>query len=269
MSNRTQIISVNGFDSNSTNVTFGVPQGSVLGPTLFLLYINDIADSIKSDVRLFADDSMIYRDINSESDHHTLQSDLNTISKWCMDWSMELNTIKCRQIVITNKFKSSSFLYHLHGKAVPQTSSHDYLGVTITHDLRWNAHCANIANKSNEVLGIIHRTLKPCSKPVKKRANETLVRPKVECASEAWNPHTDQDVNKIEQVQKNDARFVCSNYDRSTSSSDFVSTLDWDTLEIRRLAQQASMFYKIRNGLVGIPFPPVVIPNPRHSGIYC
>ena len=116
---------------------------------------------------------------------------------------------------------------------------------------------------------LIRRTLKPCSKPVKKRAYETLVRPKVEYAYEAWNPHTDQDVDKIEQVQKNAARFVCNNYDRSTSSSDLVSTLDWDTLEIRRLAQQASMFYKIRNGLVGIPFPPVVIPNPRHNGMYC
>ena len=109
-----------------TNVTSGVPQGSVPGPTLFLLYINDIADSIQSDVRLFADDSMIYRDINSESDHHILQSDLNTISKWCKGWSIELNTIKCRQIIITNKRKSSSFVYHLHGKAVPQTSSHDW-----------------------------------------------------------------------------------------------------------------------------------------------
>ena len=182
---------------------------------------------------------------------------------------MELNTIKCRQIVITNKRKSSSFVYHLHGKAVPQTLSHDYLGVTITHDSRWNAHCANIANKSNKVLGIIRRTRKPCSKPVKKRAYETLVRPKVEYASEAWNKHTNQDVNKIEQVQKNTARFVCNNCDRSMSSSDLVSTLNWDTLEIRRLAQQASMFYKIRNGFVGITFPSVVIPNPRHSGMHC
>ena len=204
-SNCTQIVSVKDSHSNSTNFTSGVPQGSVLGPTLFLLYINDIVDSIQSDVRLFADDSMIYRSISSESDHHILQSDLNTISKWCIDWSMELNTIKCRQIAITNKCKSSSFVYHLLGKAVPQTSSHDYLVVTITHDLRWNTHCANIANKSNKVLGIICRNLKPCSKPVKKRAYETLVRPKVEYASEAWNPHTDQDVNKIEHVQKNAA----------------------------------------------------------------
>ena len=69
---------------------------------------------------------------------------------------------------------------------------------------------------------LIRRTLKTCSKPVKKRAYETLVRPKVEYAYEAWNPHTDQDVDKIEQVQKNAARFVCNNYDRSTSSSDLV-----------------------------------------------
>ena len=88
LSNRTQIVSVNGSHSNSTNVTSGVPQSFVLGPTLFMLCINDIADSIQSNVSLFADHSMVYRAINFESDHQILQSDLNTISKWCMDWSM-------------------------------------------------------------------------------------------------------------------------------------------------------------------------------------
>ena len=79
----------------------GVPQGSVLGPSLFLAYINDLPDSLKSRVRFFADDTILYLTINSKSDPETLQNDLNTLEKWEEDWSMEFNADKCEVIRIT------------------------------------------------------------------------------------------------------------------------------------------------------------------------
>ena len=131
--------------------------------------------------------------------------------------------------------------------------------------LRFRNHCTKTACKANKLLGIVRHTLKPCTKSVKARAYECLVRPKLEYASAARNPYTDEDVNRLEQVQKNAARFVCGDYRRTTHSSDLVHHLGWDTLEHRRLLHQASMFYKIRNGLVRIEFPKCVTPSLRET----
>lgn len=103
LSDRSQVVSVNGQHSTPCKVLSGVPQGSVLGPTLFLLYINDIAKGIRSTVKLFADDTIIYRQINSAEDHNTLQEDLNKLMEWSARWQMEFNPTKCFHLPITNK----------------------------------------------------------------------------------------------------------------------------------------------------------------------
>ena len=86
---------VDGETSEPAEVTSGVPQGTVLGPTLFLIYINDIADSINSTIRLFADDSVVYRQMNSPDDHRILQEDLEKLVEWSKTWQMEFNVDKC------------------------------------------------------------------------------------------------------------------------------------------------------------------------------
>ena len=102
---------------------------------------------------------------------------------------------------------------------------------------------------------LIRRTLKPCCREVKERAYMTLVRPTIEYASSTWNPHTNTDVNRLEQVQKNAARFVCNDYNSATSTSALVSSLGWDTFEHRRLFNQSVLFYKFHNGLVNCKLP--------------
>ena len=115
LSNRKQRVSVNGALSDTTDVTFGVPRGSVLGPILFLPYINDINENIQSSIRLFADDSIIYRKINSNIDHQILQTDLIQLEKWSDKWQMQFNISKCVHLPITNKTKPSSHQYSLFG----------------------------------------------------------------------------------------------------------------------------------------------------------
>ena len=105
LSNRKQRVSVNGALSDITGVTSGVPQGSVLGPVLFLLYINDIDGNITFSIRLFADDSIIYRKISSKTDHEILKIDLNQLKTWSDKWQMEFNVSKCVHLPITNKIK--------------------------------------------------------------------------------------------------------------------------------------------------------------------
>ena len=121
---------------------------------------------------------------------------------------------------------------------------------------RWGAHCSKIAAKANKSLShIMRRSLKPCSAKVKEGAYMTLVRPTLEYASSSWNPYTDSDVKRLEQIQKNAARFVCYNYNITKRTSSLVTSLGWDTLEYRRLFNQSVLFYKFHNNLVNCQTP--------------
>ena len=153
----------------------------------------------------------------TNSDHQILQ-DLQQLSTWSSTWLMSFNVKKCAVLSNTQKRKPSIFQYHLCNDPIPRANEYKYLGVTITDDLRWNKHCQNIRHKASWTLGLIPRTLSPCTKEVKARAYTALVRPQLEYASEAWNPHTAAGVNSLEQVQRSAARFVHGDY-RITSSS--------------------------------------------------
>ena len=114
--NRKQAVSVNGHLSSWVDVSSGVPQGSVLGPALFLLYINDIQDNISSRIRLFADDSIVYREIHSDLDHTILQQDLQTLTEWSNNWLMDFNVKKCAILSITRKRSPFLFQYSIFGQ---------------------------------------------------------------------------------------------------------------------------------------------------------
>ena len=115
-------------------------------------------------------------------------------------------------------------------------------------------YCLHYENYANIVIIIImlRRQLSPCSRVVKTKAYEALVRPKLEYASQIWNPNTLKDIKRIEQVQRNAARFVFADYRKTTSVTPLINQLDWDTLHTRRLIHQATMFYRIHYGLVNI-----------------
>ena len=102
-SNRSQVVSVNGSHSHPQPVISGVPQGTILATVLFLLYINDISENIKSQIRLFADDGIIYREINNDLAHVTLQEDLDNLKNWANKWRLNFNFSKCYHLGITNK----------------------------------------------------------------------------------------------------------------------------------------------------------------------
>ncbi|XP_032223431.2 uncharacterized protein LOC116604739 [Nematostella vectensis] len=265
LNNRNQFVVVDGSHSSQVPVTSGVPQGTVLGPTLFLVFINDIVDQCSSVTCLFADDTVVYRSIRSPADHVSLQHDLCNLEAWARTWQMEFNASKCQLLLITLKRNSSLFNYSLDSQLLNSTDEHDYLGIRVAHDLRWSRHCCKVSLKANKTLGLLRRTLKPCSQSVKERAYFSMIRPVMEYASPVWNPFTDRDINKLEQVQKNAARFVTGTYDPRASSSDLVKSLNWDSLEVRRQLAQLCLFYKIRNNLVNIALPQQFQPNLRPS----
>ena len=232
-----------------------MPQGSVLGPVLFLMYVNDICEGILSPIRLFADDCVLYRKVETRDDHTILQQDLSRLSDWAKLWDMSFNVKKCAHMCISLKRQPLACNFTISDQPVPKTTSYKYLGVTITDNLSWNSHAQKISSKAARTLGIIRRALGKCDLKVRDIAYKQLVRPQLEYASCAWNPHIQRDVNIVENIQRQGARFVLHDYSRESSVTSMLSTLHWDTLQHRRLLSQCEMFYKIHHKFVYISMP--------------
>ncbi len=260
LSNRSQVVSINGCHSHPQPVICGVPQGTILAPVLFLLYINNISENIKSQIHLLADDGIIYRETNNDQDHVTLQEDLDNLNNWANKWQLNFNFSKCYHLGITNKRDPETYSYMMNNQIINRVSSTKYLGITITHK-----HCDIICGKANSILGLLRRILGECNAAVKSKAYASLVRPQREYASTAWNPYTKRNINKIEMVQCRAARFVFNNYSRASHVSSMIDRLGWDNLQQQRLLHQATMFYKIHQGLIGISFPDDVCSLTRAS----
>jgi hypothetical protein len=140
LANRDQQVILDGAKSNSAPVSSGVPQGTLLGPMLFLLYISDLLSNVNATGRRFADDCLVYRTINTTDDAVSLQNNLDTLQQWEKDWLMPLNPDKCEVIRITNKEKIIDAKYTIHGQVFLEANRAKYLGVTIDNTLSWKSY---------------------------------------------------------------------------------------------------------------------------------
>ena len=185
LSGRTQQVVLDGQASDPVPVLSGVPQGSVLGPVLFLVFINDLPDNIRSSVRLFADDCVLYRNIRSFSDCLILQDDLDQLARWEADWQMKFNVAKCHSMRVTRHLPHTqiNFDYSLHQQKLEQVQSAKYLGVTFTNDLDWGQHVSEITSSATTTLGFLRRNLAFAPRQTKDVAYKTLIRPKLEYAT--------------------------------------------------------------------------------------
>ena len=256
---------VEGEKSNYINVESGVPQGSVLGPSLFLFYINDMPCGMNSTVRLFADDTIAYLAVTSKTDALNLQSDLNKLGIWEKKWKMEFHPDKCNVLTISKKANPIKFEYKLHGHTLKSVNNAKYLGCTITSDLTWTNHINNICGKANKTLGFLRRNLNIGSTTTKQNAYNSLVRPIVEYASTVWDPYTQKDIHTLEMVQRRGARYVCNKHGNRSSVDNMLNTLEWTSLEQRRKEARLHMLYKIHNKEVEISPVNRLIPPSRLS----
>ena len=263
---------VNGVKSDWAPVLSGVPQGTVLGPLLFSLYINDITEDIDSELRLFADDCVCYREIKNTEDTVKLQEDIDRLGCWARSWGMRFQPVKCNIMQITRKrIKKINASYSLEGTVLENVEKIKYLGVTITNDLKWNTHVSNICTKANRTLGFLRRNLAACPLDVKESAYKGLVRPILEYGSSVWDPQSILLQDELEKVQKRAARFVTGNYvDYETGSmTGILKNLKWESLKKRRKDSRLIMLYKGLKGAASIPtndlVPPIRRTRNHHS----
>jgi len=249
---RTQRVVCNGEHSEWAPVRSGVPQGSVIGPILFLLYINDLPEEVGATVRLFADDTIMYMTMTGATDAASLQQDLDHLAAWEEKWMMKFHPDKCSVLRITRSKSPKVHNYNLHGHILENELSSKYLGVTIDNKLSWNNHIDNICNKANSSVAFLRRNLQISQRHIKSNAYTTLVRPQVEYAAAVWDPYTEDNKYKLEMVQRRAARFVCNDYGRKSSVDTMVKDLGWRSLVQRRADIRLIFFYKCLNGLVAV-----------------
>ena len=256
LSNRKQLVVVEGVKSSPMPVLSGVPQGTVLGPLLFLVYINDICDNLSpgTKLRLFAEDSSLYREIKTEDDIKILQKDLDTLQDWETLWKMEFHPGKCQVLRITNKIKFLKGNYFIHNTLLQEQKSAKYLGVVIDSHLNWSDQYSAVIKKANKTLAFLRRNLYDCPSKVKSDCYTTLIRPCLEYGCSAWDPYQKNDIKKLEQVQKRAARFITGNYCLEHGSTEAnMKKLGFKPLRERRAVIKLNLFYKARHSLVEIP----------------
>jgi hypothetical protein len=261
LTKRTMRVVLEGETSEEADVESGVPQGTVLGPLLFLCHINDLPSSVSSSVRLFADDCLLYKEIHSFQDHLSLQEDLSKLEVWAQKWGMRFNAKKC--YILPTK-QTSTFFYKLNGEALAHVEQNPYLGVQLSSDLKWGIHIANMCKKAGSTLGFLRRNLGSCPKDCRRIAYISLLRSKLEYGASIWDPYLKQDIDRIERVQRQAARFITKDYrSRETGCvTQMLKDLRLEPLQDRRRHQRLVTFYKISNGLIpALPAEKFLVPN--------
>ena len=189
---RQQRVACKGEMSSWAPVRSGIPQGSMIGPILFLVYINDLPAKLQSKVRLFADDTIVYMAVTNETDAAILQKDLKLLEEWENRSQMSFHPDKCNVLRVTRCRNPLSHDYILHNQILKEKDAVKYFGVTVHHKLSWNEHICSIVKKANSSIGFLRRNLQIHQKHIKANAYKTIVRPQTEYASTIWDPFTQE-----------------------------------------------------------------------------
>lgn len=217
---RQQKVVISGKESGYLPVTSGIPQGSVLGPLLFSIYINDIDTGLSggTTLNLFADDCIVYRPILGRADCAMLQDDLNILSRWSNRWLLKFNVAKCTHLRISLRAQENQVVdiprYKLCGEDLPQSTSEKYLGVTLQSNLKFDKHIASLISRCNSMIGLMKRNLSQCSIQAKKIAYFALVRSRLEYCCVIFDPYARTLIRNLEAVQNRAVRFIRNDYSR-------------------------------------------------------
>ena len=177
----------------------GVPQGSVLRPILFLIYINDLEDDISRKVLKFADDTKVFRTVTNYTDKQSLHDDLDKLVKWSEKWQMLLNFGKCKCIHIG--YGNMDEEYKMGDAVLDRTTQEKDLDVTFSADMKVSDLCGIAASKGNQILGLIRRTIVYKEKQLIVPLYKAIVRPHLEYCIQAWRPYRKKDIDKLERIQ--------------------------------------------------------------------
>ncbi|BHF64219.1 hypothetical protein SprV_0200721900 [Sparganum proliferum] len=247
LAGRSQIVQVGRQQSSEVGVVSGVPQGSVLGPTLFLVFINDCVKDLDCDAILFVDDIKLRKVIHNAADADHLQANLNRLEDWSKRWLMPFNISKCNFLQLGSSRASIPRTYFLHDIPLQQVDSQKDLGVWIASSLKRTLRCAKAAKLATATLQLIKRAFMGFDPDCFSKIFETFARPHLECAIQAWRPWAAKDYTVLGKVQR-----------RATKMTQGLGALPYETrlstlklfpLSYRQLRGDHILTFRIINGL--------------------
>lgn len=247
LSNRRQRVVINGQHSDWGFIQAGVPQGSVLGPLLFLLFINDITDEVDHcKIRLFADDTCLFIEVDNREEAVVLiNHDLNKIHNWSNEWLITFSPPKTKSLTISNKKdRLANPQIYFANVPITEVNSHCYLGLNISYDLRWNCHLNLLCEKANSRLNM----MRPLKFKLDRHSLETMymsfVRPIMDYGITIWGGTYDSNIAKLEQIQIAALRIITGATERSNIVQ-LYHEVPIPSISLRRDNQMAVMMYKI------------------------
>lgn len=257
LSGRLQRVQIDGEFSDWLPVTSGIPQGSVIGPLLFSIFINDIHENLSrgTTLNLFADDAIVYRTVMGAGDCRILQKDLDTLAEWSRAWLLKFNVAKCANMRISTRSTHPVPRrdYSLLGETLPRSDSETYLGVKLSARFNFREHIHTVVMRCNSALGLLRRNLTNCSPVAKKLAFVAYVRSRLEYCATVFDPHTQELTKKLEAVQNRAVRFIIRDYRRTSSVTAMKARLGLDSLALRRKQLRHNLVQKFIDGSVKIP----------------
>ena len=249
LASRTQVVRVGNDYSSSANVLSGIPQGSILGPLLFTIFINDLPDGLSGCCKIFADDTKLY---DVSFNHVRLQNDINSLQIWSDKWKFFFNMDKCKVMQAGKCNPRHDYFMHNETETILITkcSEEKDLGVIFDENLLFDSHIQSIINKSNQMIGIIRRTFTYLNRSIFLHLYKALVRPHLEYGHEIWFPRLKRQSVAIEKVQRRATKLLSELKDLTYTER--MEILMLPSLKCRRIRGDMILVYKIMNGLVDI-----------------
>ena len=241
---------IRGTASQNREVTSGVPQGSVLAPIMFLVYVNDLGKDINENsyINMFADDAKIQRRIRNTSSCEDLQEDINKIKTWSEKWKMDFNVEKCHVVRFGASKKRPIWQYKLGDEVIPTADKEKDLGVTINNKYHPDDHINQISNKMYYLLRNMKIAFTYIDADMVRKIITTYIRPTLEYASVVWNPHLQKDKDKLERIQRAATRWVPEL--RDLSYEERLKALNLPSLEARRTRGDFITLYKYASEMI-------------------
>ena len=249
LSGRSQWVNLEDMTSDWKDVISGIPQGSVIGPLLFVIFINDMPDEVKFNMcKLFADDCKLYGSANIDNDNK-MQIDPNEVEKWSKKWQLPFNATKYKVMPFGYHTKKGN--YHLY-----ETSHNEKdLGVVIDDNLKFHTHSAAASKKANQILGIIKKSYASRDPTTIGTLIKTMVRQHLEYGNAIWGPFYKMDKRKEEPVERRATKLIPELKDKT-----YEERLKIPSLVYGRKREDMIWMYNIINGLVRLETTKLFLP---------